>query len=426
MCALFVCAKCLRLYNEMIMLIIGLPHQSAHATSGYAYAEVEGSALLRSGLGPIDAMPAKSGEVVVVVPVSRLAWFELSLPALSHGKRFKPVLRTLLEERLLSDPETQHWVAAPGAEKIARQGGRAWVAVCDKAWLRESMQPLAQAGWSVQRIVPELSPGLEGQGPAQLHVLGVPGQVQCVLCDAAGVQILPPQPAAWSTLVAASRAQDWRVIADPAVGEWAQQHLNLVPQLFTPAQRWMHSVQTEWDLAQDEWAQNALRRWTRDARQAWQALRHGREWRALRWGALALVMVQILGLNILAWQESRDIASMQRRSEEVLRQSFPNIKWVIDAPLQMQRELDQLRKARGQAGADDLETLLSSLAKALPPGQTPQRIDYSNGKLTIQGVAGAVTQAEVVLRAHGVQLKREGESWMLKSQPSSSTQGATP
>ena len=62
--------------------------------------------------------PEPQGEVVVVLPATRLAWFGVTLPASSHGKRLKPVLHTLLEERLLVDPETQHIVAAPDAQAI--------------------------------------------------------------------------------------------------------------------------------------------------------------------------------------------------------------------------------------------------------------------------------------------------------------------
>ena len=44
--------------------------------------------------------------------------------------------------------------------------------------------------------------------------------------------------------------------------------------------------------------------------------------------------------------------------------TFPNVTLVLDAPVQMQRELANMRQASGQLATADLEAMLSAIAKA--------------------------------------------------------------
>jgi hypothetical protein len=63
----------------VLMLIIALPH-SANVHSGYAHVHSDGHSVLRSATGAAATLSAHAGEVVAVVPHSRLAWLQVQLP----------------------------------------------------------------------------------------------------------------------------------------------------------------------------------------------------------------------------------------------------------------------------------------------------------------------------------------------------------
>jgi len=55
---------------------------------------------------------------------------------------------------------------------------------------------------------------------------------------------------------------------------------------------------------------------------------------------------------------------LRQLSHATLQQSFPQVQLVLDAPLQMQRELDRLRQARSELSPSDLEPLLEQMGHA--------------------------------------------------------------
>jgi general secretion pathway protein L len=372
------------------MLIIALPHIANTASAGYAHVHSDGHSVLRSATGAAATLSNHAGEVVAVVPHSRLSWLTVSLPPASHGPRLAAVLQGLLEDRLLDDAQQLHLVSSPEAEATARSGGPAVVAVCDKAWLREALSPLQASGLTVQRIVPELSPSAR----PVLQVMGEPDHAQSVLCHAQGVSLLPPNTAQWHAFAELTGA-DLQIQAEPAMVARVQSTLQRQPMLQSAAQRWVKSSQSDWDLAQGEWAQGQAQRLQRALQTAWQTLRHAPAWRPVRWGLVALIFLQVLGLNALAWRERSQLDAQQASLQTILKTSFPSVTLVIDAPLQMQREVDLLQQKSGAASSTDFEPLMAALASVLPAGQTPSQIHFSQQVLRVQGVTLA-TQASSV------------------------------
>jgi general secretion pathway protein L len=394
------------------MLIIALPH-SANANTGYAHVHSDGHAVLRSATGAAATLSAHAGEVVAVVPHSRLAWLRVQLPPASHGPRLQSVLHGLLEDRLLDEPQQLHIVLAPEADTTARMGGDALVAVCDKQWLRDALAPLHAAGLTVQRIVPELSPS----DTPVLHVMGEPDQSQSVLCHAHGVTLLPPNTAQWRAFAELSQ-DDLQIQAEPAMVARVQSTLQRQPMLQSAAQRWVKSSQSDWDLAQGEWAQGHAQRAQRFVLAGWQALLHAPAWRPVRWGLVALVALQVLGLNALAWRERSALNAQQASLQNILKTTFPSVTLVIDAPLQMQREVDVLQQKSGAASSTDFEPLLAALAGVLPAGQTPQQIHFANHALRVQGVTLDNNPAGMArLNAQGLSLRQDGnDTWVLQAE----------
>jgi general secretion pathway protein L len=394
------------------MLIIALPH-SVHANTGYAHVHSDGHNVLRSATGAAATLSAHAGEVVALVPHSRLAWLQVQLPPASHGPRLQSVLHGLLEDRLLDDPQQLHLVLAPDAETTARTGGDTLVAVCDKQWLRDALAPLQAAGLTVQRIAPELSPS----DTPVLHVMGEPDHSQSVLCHAHGVTVLPPNTAQWRAFAELNQ-DDLQIQAEPAMVTRVQSTLERQPMLQSAAQRWVKASQSDWDLAQGEWAQGPLQRLNRQGLAAWQTLLHAPAWKPVRWGVVALIGLQVLGLNALAWREHHALNAQQASLQSILKTSFPSVTLIIDAPLQMQREVDALQQKSGSASSTDFEPLLAALAGVLPSGQTPQQIHFSNHTLRVQGVTlDSNTAGAARLKAQGLSLRQDGnDTWVLQAE----------
>jgi general secretion pathway protein L len=394
------------------MLIIALPH-STHANTGYAHVHSDGHSVLRSATGAAATLSTHAGEVVAVVPHSRLAWLRVQLPTASHGPRLQSVLHGLLEDRLLDEPQQLHIVLAPDAEQTARTGGDTLVAVCDKQWLREALSPLQAAGLTVQRIVPELSPS----DTPVLQVMGEPDHSQSVLCHAHGVTLLPPNTAQWRAFTELNQ-DDLQIQAEPAMVTRVQHTLQRQPMMQSAAQRWVKSSQSAWDLAQGEWAQGPLQRLQRQVLAAWQTVLNAPDWKPVRWGVVALIALQVLGLNALAWRERSALNAQQASLQSILQTTFPSVTLVIDAPLQMQREVDALQQKSGSASSTDLEPLLAALAGVLPAGQTPQQIHYANHALRVQGVTfDSHAPGMARLSAQGLNLRQDGnDTWVLQAE----------
>lgn len=398
------------------MLIIDLPHSPSTPTPDFAYAKSDGQSVLRSATCTAAALPLHAGEVVAVVPHSRLSWFSVPLPPGSQGNRLDAVLAGLLEDRLLDDPQQLHLVLPAEARAQARSGGDTWVAVCDKQWLRDSLAPLQAAGLTVQRLVPELSPS---ETPL-LHVLGTPDHARCVLTHSQGVTLLPPNTAQWSAF-AALRDPTLGVHAEPAMVARAQQLLPQPPVLQSAPQRWLAAAsQTRWDLAQGEWAQGGRQRLQRWLQNSWQSVRHAPAWRPVRIGVVTLLVVQWVGLNALAWREQDAMAQQQRALPSILTATFPHVSLVVDAPLQMQREVDTLKQRTGEATRTDFEPLLVALAGVLPSGQTPTQLHFVDRTLRLQGIhltAEQSSSASRALHVQGLSLRQESnDTWLLQAE----------
>ncbi len=171
----------------------------------------------------------------------------------------------------------------------------------------------------------------------------------------------------------------------------------------TDAERALQAARSLWNLRQFDLAPQ--RRGMRTLRDAWRRLRSP-AWRPTRVGLAALLLLHVLGLNAYAWQQRHGIAERRQAQEALLRSSFPGVRAVLDAPLQMRRETEALRAAAGRAGDDDLESLLAAAAAAWPEGQGPLHLlRFEPGRLSL-AVAGwsadETAQFRDRLRAAGI------------------------
>ncbi|MBC7434836.1 MAG: general secretion pathway protein GspL [Bdellovibrionales bacterium] len=404
----------------MTTLIVTLPLQPAGPATEYSYVLTpDGRTLADHASAPAALLPQPTGETVAVVPARALSWHEVHLPkgSTSSATRLRAVLEGLLEERLLDEPETLHFALAPGA----KAGATAWVAVCDRAWLRTAMQTLEAAQRRVSRIVPEFAPDIPGAGELALHVTGEPLEAWLITTHSGGVICIPLSASVMPLALAADNGlpEDTSVIAEPGVAALAEQMLQRKVTIRQAAQRYLLAAQSGWDLAQFDMASTGGSRAFKKIAAQWRDLLSAPQWRAARWGVAVLVVANLLGLNAWAWKEQSALATKRGDVRNVLTQTFPGVKVVVDAPVQMEREVSMLRQATGAASGSDLESMLSALGVMAPPGRSISAVEFSAGEARIRGLTLSGQEAPGVvggMRGLGYAARSEGDSLVVRQE----------
>ena len=333
----------------------------------------DGRSATRSGHAAPALLP-KADQAVLVLAGGDVSWHRIDIPK-APAARMRAALAGAMEELLLDDDDVQHLALA--ADAVPGQSG--WVAVVNKPWLMGALTLLEGAGQPVDRALPLLSPA----EPAHAHFFatheGVDGGVALALCSADGVACLRLGGLARALMPAAPAAM--RCTATPAAAVAAERWLGAPVQMLSAAERALEAAQGPGNLRQFD-----LARRSRGLRALLDALRRLRspEWRPVRWGLAALVALQLVGLNAWAWQQRQALDERKLAMNALLRDTFPSVRTVLDAPVQMQRETDRLRAAAGRPGDADLEVLLGAAAAAWPDNQGPvQALQFEAGRLVL-------------------------------------------
>ena len=309
----------------------------------------------------VPALLPRDDEVVLVLPALALSWHRVVLPKINSA-RLRQALDGLLEDRLLADPSSLHLALQPGLTP----GQSGWVAVCDKGTLNGWLALLQAADRPVTRITPELWPQSQPNWQAMIQN----NQPWLALAHPSGVVTLPlhpdGDPAASNRNIAEIAAMVMGETtprrSEPACVALAETTLGSAFAVEPASQRLLRSGQSDWNLAQFDLRLSAGARRSQRLGQALRNVLHAPAWRPARWGALALTTSALVGLNLLAWQEQRSLQVKQQMVRQLLIQQFPAVTLVIDAPLQMQREVAALQRASGGATRGDLEVLLQDMS----------------------------------------------------------------
>lgn len=176
--------------------------------------------------------------------------------------------------------------------------------------------------------------------------------------------------------------------ATPGAAASAEQWLGMPVNVMARPERALQAARSLWNLRQFDLAQ----------RTAVPALRDGLrrvaspQWRPVRLGLAALVIAQIVGLNLWAWHQRSTIEARKVALQGVVRAAFPRVSDLDiqrDAAAVMQREVQTLRAVAGKAGETehpraDADGRSGRLADRQPPAEM---LRYETGRLTL-GAAG--------------------------------------
>ena len=335
----------------------------------------ESGAVLQSGADPLAALP-KGQECIAIVAADRVLCVDIKLPPGSR-RRWQAALPFVAEEHTLPDPEENHVVPGP-----VQAGDRIMLAVMDKTWLRRIVEACRTANLPLRRMIPETflpalapetwtvvwdgSSGFVRTGHASGMALDngdmrtAPlalrlNSAQAPLLKKIEVrfpqhvpetQRILPQWGDLPATIAAGQAWDWRRAAIP------DDALNLLWGDFAPRTR--------------------ISGW----------------WPKLRPAALILLAalgVEAVGANI-EWavlaNEKKTLTQDMARSFHA---AFGDASTLVNAPLQMQRNLADLRHSAGLPDNGDFLPLLDAAAPALaalPPGSV-RALHYESGRLDV-------------------------------------------
>ncbi len=332
----------------------------------------------------------RNARLVLLVAAEDVSFTTADVPALS-GMRLREALPNLVEDRTVGDVGTLH--VALGQKAAA--GNARTLAVVDRNWLAAMQVHVARSGCRVAAIVPEslavpLAAGAwsfasAGKGAARRDWLRTGTQAAMPLPDDAG-----SAAAVVKALGRASPPSRLDVHAVDGHGATLASALGVdgVVHRDDPFAAWLAgggaagAYGPPLSLLAFDAGGGAWSRWSR--------------WRLAAALAVAIVAVQIVGMQ-WEWAGLRGEANrLRQQSSALLTTTFPETKVVLDAPLQMARGLATLRASSGRSDPSDFSAMIAASARIFAPlpSNAIRAADYEGRVLRLRFAAGNATAAD--------------------------------
>lgn len=328
-------------------------------------------------LGNASALPA-AREVRLIVPPCQALHAVVNVP---RRGRWQETLAYALEDRLLDDPDRVH--VAAGAP---RDDGRTPVVAIDRQWLRAAVARADAMG-----LHPQSAFSAATLEPAKEHEwLALVAAGETVLVDDSGLPVLldaPPAgepPRLLAGMLAArgegARPQRIRVRARPGIdaGAIAATWAAALPVAVVSGEPWTSRPGPLPDACINLLQGELIPRRTALLSSALSA------WRPVLTLLVAALTVWLLAVFAQTWQWQREERALGARAEAALRRAFPDTRTILDAGLQMQRGLDDLRARAGVGPASGPGMLLSRVGSVADGLNVRLRhLAYANGALDL-------------------------------------------
>lgn len=414
----------------MSLLVVQLPprlrqHPALPAQSGvttpdsaiYGYVYSSNGVLTDQGQCAAALLPQATSTVAVLAETD-LSWHRMTCPRAAPA-RMRAALLGVLEEQLLGESEGTHLSLEPGAVP----GESVWVAATDHAWLASQIETLERAGCAVDRVVPPIWPGDIPRGHFSHDPDNPADAMLLTWASSGGVASWPLKGSLARSLLPDRLPANSLFSASPAVASAAERWLGQPVHVVSAAERLLKLAESRWNLRQfDLTPRHRTAALMRDALREFGTA----TWRPVRLGLIGLALVHLVGLNAYAWMLDHRIQQQRRAQIELLQQAHPQVRAVIDAPVQMRRENEALLAAAGRAGNQDLETMLGTVASAWPDQVPIQSLKYDGNQLQL--VAPGLNEARIgqiaqTLRPAGWQVEGQGTQLTLKRSAAGSPAG---
>jgi general secretion pathway protein L len=342
------------------------------AASACAWALLDDNDNVReSGNGTLASLP-QHDDAMVIVAADRVLATTAALPKIKRSK-LETALPFALEDALIDDVSEAH--VTTGA-KLA--DGHTVLYALNKSWLTRFLAAASAAKLRVRRIVPEfcllparasewslawdgtqgflattagmggaLDCGSDTQAPVGLQLRLQQGAPAALRLFALGSEVQAPGWGIKVPVIFEKQSFDWRKAAIPGDAP------NLLWGKFAPPPR----ISEFWP-------------WLRPALMA----------------ALLLVGVEVTVTNLEWGVLANEKRQLKHSMTETFQETFGADATIVDAPLQMRRNVARLRHAAGVSDDADFAPLLEkfSVASVGIPGITLRTLRYDDGKLDIE------------------------------------------
>ncbi len=369
-----------------MQLVVTLPDLNQFSTAStvrWALFDA-GGAPLREGEGALASTPLAE-RIVAAVPATRIVFIETALPPVGDAKR-DALLRYAIEDKLTIDPATVHAVVLGRAQSGDTGPPQYIVAAIDRNWLRAALDWLASAGRAPQIVVTQTEAIDVNAGEwrvvldaAHATAKRADGFAYSFDLDASGA---PPFALSLALREAAAQARAPTALALSGEGELAALAAGWQAALGLP----VRVVQTAGTVARPKTTPSA------NLLQGEFAPAGNRsEWLTALRPALAILALIVLAQWLFTtadwWRLERKRKAVQAANEQIFRAAFPQAQTIVDAPLQMQRNVEALRRERGLEAADVARSNLARLADlaARMPGFRIRTVDVGIESATMQG-----------------------------------------
>jgi general secretion pathway protein L len=397
--------------STLIILLAAQPRLAAPASTAQAapaefdyVLSADGQRAGDRGRAAAAALP-RAATVVAVPRPGDVAFQKIAVPK-APPARMRAALAGVMEEGLLEDESDVH--LSPGPD--AKPGGEGWVAVVNKPWLKAQLEVLEAADVALDRVAPAWWPDA-GVAGHTFREGGPDDPAQLAWRDDHGVLCVPlGSPVARALLVALPEDTLVRWTATPETALDASEFTGMPVASVTDEEQALRAARSGWNLLQFDLAPQ--RRGVKQLRDVAARFAFDPAWRVTRRGAIALVAVTLVGLNLRALQERHAIAGKRAAVEAVVAAAFPSLRSAFDPAGQAQRAIDGLRAAAGRPGDNDIETLLQAAESAWPQNHPPvDALKFAAGRLTLPASGWTPSEIERFasqLRAAGVDVRGEG------------------
>ena len=356
---------------------VGLPGEN-DVPLRYALRSNSGE-LSRSGAASRAELP-RAAQVEIIVPASLVLFTEVKLPPV-RGQKLRQMLPYAVEDKILSDPELVQ--VATGARA---DDGTTRVAVVDRGWLTAAIQQLQRLGLRPERgftetCLPELEAtawtlvwdggaGFVRTAPGAGFALDSMGLTDVPLALMKSVQEARAKNAAPEKII--FRAAD-SSMEMPDLADWTERlGVPVVPgQDWQWAPRFLNTGSAI-NLLQGEFAPASSLR---------EVLPQLRPILIL---AACIIAAQIFATGVDWWRLNREKKALSAEMGQTFRKTFPESKISDElVPLQMQRNLADLRRSSGQQQSDDFLPLLGKALPLLNGVSKVETLNYDQGVLKL-------------------------------------------
>ena len=351
------------------------------------------SNLLREGAGRLTTGDTPRAEyTVIVIPARRIVCIETPLPPVSAKKR-DALLRYAIEDKLTIDPSTVHAVVLG---PVSAKSNTHVIVAIDRAWFTDVLRWLRDAGIesaqavSAAALIPvaagewgvvlEGAHGLACRPDGFAYSFDIEKRGEKGDAQASSIPLEPP----FSLVLALKEACDHQVspsqltvFADQSAdAPWAnawQQALDCpVRVVALPAVRMVTA--SAGNLLTGDFAPRSA----------------SRGWMMLFKPAIAMaafIAVLQLGFTVVdAWRLDQRRRAIEAEMTQVFKEVFPKAQAIVDPALQMQRNLDTMKRDAGLGSADDARAALAQLTAIIKsvPNLVPQSVTIGEGSVSAE------------------------------------------